>query len=530
MKILGIFFTLLLVLAFGCFGPSPTPIPVLSPVQIPSHIPGGAYTTWWNSTWGMADTYYLSNPNSFNLTNYSMSITVSINRTYTDVNDFRMTWRNTTSGAEQEIGYWRQTDNWTNGTPNSVNASGKIWFLVPVVYPGTNNTNVRLYYNASGQSDHSNISQAFLHGGEFNGNSLDTNLWVQHTGCPSGSSSLTITGGKAYTYAQGSADYGCLLAITANATISQNATIVAKIYSMSPTALNYNGNAYHSAARLAWSVSDFSSGYATGQTANLNNSIGTELCRSSSPPAWCNTQKRSIAVTRSFILGDTTGDSYTNKSYSYLPEIWSLTEDGVRVVAYSTNMTSGDGSAVVATSNYTMPNSANKTYSLLVFDYSNAANSQTTAALWEYAYAKAWTANPPSLVFVSTNTTSTAANISCNYSIGISSIQFHPSFGTGNTSYLVYPANQSNPSGVLQCNNTGGAAGSINMSLNDTYPYVIEVASTDYFGTSNLVLNTSPQTITSISASGSVNISLYRNYTNKSGTVIKNVAVNWSGG
>ncbi|MFA5158091.1 MAG: glycine-rich domain-containing protein [Patescibacteria group bacterium] len=125
-------------------------------------------------------------------------------------------------------------------------------------------------------------------------------------------------------------------------------------------------------------------------------------------------------------------------------------------------------------------------------------------------------------------TPSTHPSLNCTFSSNVTKISFKPFFGVNNTASLVYPVNQTDPGGVLTCTNNGTASGTVQAKLNDTYDFVDEVASCDYFSTQAVLLNSSLKDICSITVNSTKNISLYRNYTNKTGMVVKNVAVNIS--
>ena len=186
-------------------------------------------------------------------------------------------------------------------------------------------------------------------------------------------------------------------------------------------------------------------------------------------------------------------------------------------------------------------NNTNKT-ALHVANVPYTNNTNMTVATLYYAGNTSANDNWSCKVFVFDSQNYSVANLSANVTItssgnpdlncilqtGITSIIFHPSFGTGVSANLVYPVNQTNPNGTYSCTNNGTGNGNIYAMLNDTLTNVSMVASCDYFSSSNLNLTISNQSLCALSSGQQKNISFYRNYTNISTTEHKTLAINLS--
>lgn len=135
-----------------------------------------------------------------------------------------------------------------------------------------------------------------------------------------------------------------------------------------------------------------------------------------------------------------------------------------------------------------------------------------------------WFYQPSSIIPFSTGA---GPDLNCSFATNVTAIRFAPNFTSNISATLVYPTNQTSVNGSYQCTNNGSVNGTLQIELNDTYPNVIEVVSTDNFNTSNLTLNSSYQTLTlNMSPNQTVNIWFYRNYSDRTITVNKNVAFN----
>jgi len=124
--------------------------------------------------------------------------------------------------------------------------------------------------------------------------------------------------------------------------------------------------------------------------------------------------------------------------------------------------------------------------------------------------------------------TGAGENLTCTLTTGMRGIYWQPNPATNSPSY-VYPAEQNVFGSSITCNNTGNVPMNVSISLNDTYALVSTVASTDGFASSLIILNTTSQLLAgNLSVGSAIHISLYRNYSNLTGTTQKNVGLNIS--
>jgi len=131
-------------------------------------------SSWWDESWERCITFTTTDSFPENYTHRIILNTTITNNYYgfnengTDIRFFEgnCTEPNITAGM---LGYWRE----------SWNTSGNSTLWVKTV--NANVTQIAMYFNNSEAEDVSNISEAFLFGDDFLGNSLDTNKWNYYT-------------------------------------------------------------------------------------------------------------------------------------------------------------------------------------------------------------------------------------------------------------------------------------------------------------------------------------------------------------
>jgi hypothetical protein len=135
---------------------------------------------WWNSTWQNRIFIYVSN---WSCTASYCQFPIYFNGSYGNGSD----WRFIDSTDTQELGYWFEDANFSNGV-------GNVWVNA------SNNTNfIYLYYNASSAvGNKSNVDSVFLFGDDFNNQAtVNASKWTTIISEGSGSCTFSVSGGSA---------------------------------------------------------------------------------------------------------------------------------------------------------------------------------------------------------------------------------------------------------------------------------------------------------------------------------------------
>ena len=344
-------------------------------------------------SWGLYDEYKINNTNDYTLTNYTVFLNISLDRAYTDVNDFRFSYFDDSS-VEYEIGFWRDTTDWANGSQGGANASGTIAIKVPYLYSG--NTTIRHYYNASGKSDKSDITTAFLIGDEFLGSNLNTSQWTVLTN-GSGGYTYSVSGGTIYMHADGGLDSSRGLFIQSGDLGNSSLTTVARITQLTNTSVSTTRSAVTEIILAFGLYGDISScsDVGGGICSKINNSLAFGKSNYSSAPAACKQLKRVYSISQ-HTSSPNFGDEYTLRNYFTDPETLTLTKNSTHGIASNYTGFNYSGAGHNMSSSHALSYSSyENNISFGVVDYSDAAG--TNASL-DLIYVYKWEEDAPTYI------------------------------------------------------------------------------------------------------------------------------------
>jgi hypothetical protein len=440
--------------------------------------------------------FYLTNSIGYTIYNASFCGQISINRSLTNITDFNMAYLNLTGGSQQ-IGFWRHSDNWTNGTIGGANASGTICFKIPALANGTNSSTAYLYFNATGATDASDINSAFLHGDEFSGAALNTSLWELRNYSSSGCSKINLSNGAVNLYADGKVDRASNAVIQSTTLPTTNYTVSAKMtaYTMNTA---WSGNCNTGGGGLNAGIV----GITVGNPATSGDCYGYGACSFNGSMVMSQTST-GTALGKRYAIATSQGGSYVEGVSlggfaSYL--IMNLTVNGTNAINNSASIFTNE------TGSYAMVNSTAittamlnpKNYSLFATDYSSYAGESAT---FDWAYARAWFPTMPTMTIGAVQANTLALNTT--YGNGISAILFN---ATTFVSKNVSATNQSASVPLFNVTNTGGVNKTIKCNQSPAIGGVSVKCAKTYNTSAALPCNTSAPSIGNLSANTSTGV------------------------